>query len=474
MISCINPFDSSLRWGTSTPGAPALILEDLLAMLHQPAVGYSEELERETWEAVAGGYRAVLAVDRPSEPHPAVLEARRAACALRAAGDPPPGVTRPGAYLQRLGAKLDDLLASHLDDVTGGLGRLRGTSLLEGVAGAWERYRGACVAMQGVLRTLGFSQPPCEREFGLWASRVVDSRLAAALVEAVAESRDGPFEGLALVKSVNGMLRDVGAYHATFEEPALGDARRHFAEVAEKGARSLDLAAYAAAVEGAIDAERRRWAGMGCRQEARPGEGIEALARRQLIDGQRDALLPRLEVALARALDGPGGPAGFPPIYRVFRGAEWARAAMVRAFRAHLKAGIDSIGGAPSADHLRGVWRRYGRTITEQFCENEQLWKILFHEVSASAAGGGAGGRAIKEGEGLVGDMLRTQPYLRDDPWGKGLPDELIRLIAGHTCGQFRPACSPWRPGGLDSRAQRLTARMVNSDWCRAISDAGM
>ena len=84
-----------------------------------------------------------------------------------------------------------------------------------------------------------------------------------------------------------------------------------------------------------------------------------------------------------------------------------------------------------------------GQIDSIEFCENEQVWKMLLEEISAVALVAGVAGCAVSNGKALVEYILWTQPSLRDDPWSKGLPDELIRWITREACGLSRPTCSP-------------------------------
>ena len=68
---------------------------------------------------------------------------------------------------------------------------------------------------------------------------------------------------------------------------------------------------------------------------------------------------------------------------------------------------------------------------------------MLLEEISAVTLVAGVAGCALSSGKGLVEYVRWTQPSLRDDPWGKGLPDELTRWITTSACGLSRPTCSP-------------------------------
>eukprot|EP00803_Ostreobium_quekettii_P011045 evm.model.scf_763.7 EVM.evm.TU.scf_763.7 scf_763:54221-56393(-) len=469
MASCLNLFDSSPGlWCSGRPGVPSLLLEDLLTTLQQPAVRLSKELADECWRAAEAAFQSATASGTPEGRKRAMAEAHGSACRLRSACEGAGGVT-VGSWLPGLRAKLRGLLTAHVDNVMAGVREQTGASLLNAVVGGWTVYRDACVGVNAVLRPLGLTPPPCKGAFGVWADRAVDRRFSEALFEVAGSGGDGERDGLLAVAAANGMLRELGLFQRVFEAPAAAGLRRRFAQEAGKSVERMGLAAYALRVAQMVRADKERWSRVCGRCQAGSVHTVEGLARSEMLDNWRAVLQPRLEAALERLLDDPWGLSNsFLAVYGVFRHVDWAVKAMLRTFRAHLLGAIASVSSAGSprdtATGLRGLWRRYGRIVSSDFCENERLWKMLLEEISAVALAGGAGGCAADGGEALVVDILRTQPYLRDDPWGKGLPDELIRRIAREACGPSGPSCSPWRQPS-DAQAQGRLQKGGGRSW---------
>lgn len=454
----------------------ALVLEDLLSLLDEPStpVSYSKDVEKACWAAVVEGFRKCLLSQTIGRADHEIIEAYEAACILQAAYKSEPSMTSLPENEAR--QKLASLLEPHLRDIANIVYKYDGEALLEATLKYWIAYRASYHIMHEVLQKLALNQAH-QLFLHLWVKWVIDERCRSCLLDLIEQSRSGRSINISLIKGINVMLREVGMYDNAFEQPMLRKAEEHFAREARDNISKLGLLSYAKHVQKVVDAEKERWLQICSSYGDRSCERIEALARLEMLSKHRGVLQPSLDATVREMLDSPERHDNFFCIYCVFRDVGWAIQSIMDAFHVHLRVAISRCVGKDNVEWredslklLQDLWCRYAKIIVTKFCENAELWRALFREISSAVFSDKYKDDSGPEHERFINDILRRHPSLQEDHWGRCLPDDVIRLIADHANRPYKRALSPWCSEPLDSPNLRVSARMVNSDWCRAMS----
>lgn len=459
----------------------SILLEDMLCLLDEPTgpAPVSEELLESCWAAILTAFQRCLASPSIVGLDTQLTEAYEAACLVESSWRFQTCVTDLPAHPQdQSWLKITALLEHHLHAVMQTIGKCDGEARLTAVLEHWRPYRKSQDAMRDVFYKLGCTDigRTARLFLDLWAKWVIDDNCTLCLIHLVEESRSRDSLNVPLINGTVAMLRELGLYEQIFEQPVLTSVGLYFAEEASRNIDKLTLVPYARHVQRLMDDEKQRWSKLGTRHD-RYREKIENLARVEMVSNHRSTLEPSLVTALRDLLDRPHLNEDFFRVYGIFRNVDWGLQLMLETFGVHVKAAITksvangSGDGVENSDRvLQSLWSRYAKMIVTRFCENAQLWRALFTEFRAAVAADEVRDRRVKGGAKFIKKILRTYPSLQEDHWGRCLPDDLIRRIAEQANRPFKRERSPWSPVQLDSPTLRVTARMVNTDWCRAMS----